>query len=204
MILLTSQKNEIFNLIESNEMSPQSFELSEAKAVKGIVTILKHKASDFQFTMNEASGGVIVQFSPAKYKFSEDVGAADWRGIKNFMIDWISYLKREISQVDRWKQLEQQIEQLHLNSEAEQDYFTAQEFEELKERMNLLKSQLRKLELLPNQLSALESKIDHLTELAVSLGKFDWKNLFIGTIVSMVIQLGVTQENAKALWSAIK
>lgn len=46
--------------------------------------------------------------------------------------------------------------------------------------------------------------LERLTELAKELNKFDWKNLFIGTIISITIQLNVTPDNATLLWELIQ
>jgi hypothetical protein len=63
---------------------------------------------------------------------------------------------------------------------------------------------IKTIPLLTVQETAIANQLDHLMELAKELNKFDWKSLFIGTISSIIIQLGVTKENAHELWSLIK
>jgi len=91
---------------------------------------------------------------------------------------------------------------LNLNNEA--DKFSALEFEDLKIKVSAIKQGLNNIDLLSDQISVINEKLDHLTELAVNMNKFDWKSQFIGTIISIIIQLEVTQENAKSLWALIK
>ena len=55
-----------------------------------------------------------------------------------------------------------------------------------------------------NNKNEIKNQLERLTLLAVDLGKFDWKNLFVGTIMSIIIQLGVNKENANLIWLAIK
>ncbi len=71
-------------------------------------------------------------------------------------------------------------------------------------KINQIKSSLGTINLLEEQQVAISQKLDHLIDVAKDLNKFDWKNLFIGTIISIIIQLEVNKENAALLWELIK
>jgi hypothetical protein len=75
---------------------------------------------------------------------------------------------------------------------------------ELSSKIDQIKTSLDTIPLLEEQQIAIINQLNHLTELAKELNKFDWKNLFIGTIVSIILQLYVTRENAARLWNLIK
>ncbi len=60
------------------------------------------------------------------------------------------------------------------------------------------------LPFLANTLPEIQVQLNNLTQLAEKMSKFDWANLFVGTIISIVIQLSITPDNAKTLWGIIK
>jgi hypothetical protein len=202
-MLLTSQKNEIYNIIEKGDLSPNLFKFSEVKGNTGSITYVRY-SDDFVFMIHYIQNGWSINYSPALARFSQSLSVSNWYEVLKYLKEWLNYLKREISQIDKWKRLEEQIELINISYSDNNDKFSAQEFEELRNRMFLLKGHLIEINLPTDQLDILNSKIDHLTDLAISMNKFDWYSMFIGSIMSIIIQLGVTHENAKALWTLIK
>lgn len=117
--------------------------------------------------------------------------------------EWLGYLKREVTSPNKWERLHKELESLKFNFRDDKTKFSAQEFEDIKVKIETLKRSINEIGLLEKDVAVINSKLDHLTEMAINLNKFDWKSLFIGTIISIVIQLNVTPDNAKALWSLI-
>ncbi|WP_294304960.1 hypothetical protein [uncultured Chryseobacterium sp.] len=60
------------------------------------------------------------------------------------------------------------------------------------------------LPLLIEHQNQINIELQRVTQLALDLGKFDWTNLFVGTLMSIIIQLGVTKENANSIWLIVK
>lgn len=60
--------------------------------------------------------------------------------------------------------------------------------------MNFTMDTLRNIE---QKLIELDLKLDELK-------KFDWKSLFVGTIVNLIMSLGIPPESAGAVWEIIK
>ena len=210
MKLLTSQKDTLFDIIESNGLTPSQFEFTETISRLGAkqkATNLKYKDSDYFFSFEsdpKRNDTHFAIFCPGTSTFIERNGTGLWEYQLNRFRTWLSNLSREIHTPNKWERLEIELSSISFRIDNDSDKFSVTEYEDLKNRMLNLKQQTGTIGLLPDQVDAINSKLDHLTELAKDLNKFDWKGLFVGTIISMVIQLGVTPENTESLWSIIK
>lgn len=212
MKLLLSQKNKLFDIIEEHGLTPSLFEYEEKFEAKEVVeTVISFNNSFFYFSIshaivyNEKTG--FVKHSPGSSNFEDVFYPDNWVQIENNFIYWLHYIQREIQLEDKWEKLNSEIQSLQLYNEGNDflnSKFTVPEYLEIKQKIFLLKEGISKLELLPEQAALLNDKLDQVLDLTTQLGRFDWKNLFIGTIISVIIQLGVTQDNAKAIWALIR
>jgi hypothetical protein len=203
MKLLTSQKDELFDLIEASKyFSPSQFDIKEIQQKHNdFITEIRFKNSDFFFMLIPEStyqGIFFTNFSPGKKSIIEATSTLDWDGGKKYINSWLEFLRRELTAENRWEKLFQEIEHIKLAPTNDQSKFTYHEYIELSE------TSLSSIPLLEEQQVAIINQLNHLTVLAKDLNKFDWQNLFIGTIISIVIQLYVTRENAESLWALIK
>ena len=206
---MTSQKDLLFDSIEAIKLSPSQFEITERKSkfTSGVATMVTFKNSEFFFlfeTSQRQSLNHYALFTPGKDSFHETEDTMIWDAQFRCFKNWLSYVVREITAPNKWDRLQNEINNLGITISNGEDKFSALEFENLKEKLLQLKNGITSLGLLPEQISSLNNKIDHLAELAKTMNKFDWKGLFIGTIMSIIIQLSVTPENAKSLWQLIK
>lgn len=211
MRLLVSQKNTLYDLIEKKGLSPSQFYFEDNTTAfySQHDTILRYKQTEFFFCFGSNhdsynSESLISAYSPAISSFFTKRYPDSWSWQQTHFLEWLDYLKREIDSPNKWERLENELKNLHLNSEDEINKFSVHEYEELKVKLLVLKDSIKTIEFLPEQLNAINQKLDHLTEVAKDLSKFDWKSLFIGTIVNIVTQLGVTPANATLLWNTIK
>ena len=196
-------------MIESYHLSPNQFEFSEG-ASKNLfeekVTLLKYKQSEYYFLFDTGSNtsGHYAFFCPGNSEHTEKGYPQNWSGQLGYVENWLRCLIREINTPNKWERLKYEVDSLNINFEYSEDKFSYIEYEDLQKRMFVLKQGISKSDLLEEQIKVINDKLDHLTEMAKEMSKFDWKSLFIGTIVSIVIQLAVNQENAKNLWILIK
>lgn len=208
MKLLTSQRNEIFQLIEEAGLNPSQFELLYGKSKKKegqSASILRLKNSEYFYSFEAGiRGGHYAIFSPGSECVKEEQAPGSWSIQMNYFMHWLKYLIREISIEDKWKRLDKEIAQLNINTDSNESKFTAQEYEELRLKISMLKVNLIELNLAPEQMQTLSSKLDYLAELALNLNKVDWKNLFIGTLISLIIQLAIPPETSSQIWFVIK
>ncbi|MBS1687297.1 MAG: hypothetical protein JSS96_01130 [Bacteroidetes bacterium] len=202
MQLLKSQKNKLFDTIISKGLSPNQFILRERIDVS-----LIYKAEQrYKFDISQLSDNSYnVNFSPAEKYYNDEFRLFNWYQVPIALGNWISYVKREAQEEDKWEQMETVIQEAHLSVIYDDNRkFTVQEYVLLEKKIIELKASILTLEFLPKQIDAINSKLDQVLKLAIDLNKFDWQSLFVGTIVNIIIQLGLTPSNAHALWLLIK
>ncbi|HSY77944.1 MAG TPA: hypothetical protein VK890_13845 [Bacteroidia bacterium] len=209
MKLLTSQKDAIYDLIEASLFFPAKFEFSEisSKNFHGtIATILSYKNTEYSFSFENLIGSNdhYAIFCPGASSHTDNDTTLSWTNQLNAVNRWLSYLEREVTSPNKFKRLKHEIEGIKMVFTNDEDKFSVHEFEDVQRRVALIKESTLSLGLLPQQINSINSKLDHLTEMAKELNKFDWKSLFIGAIVTIIIQLEVTPEHAKLLWDLIK
>ena len=211
MILLTSQKNSIYEIIEAMGLSPLQFEFVEVDSVfdlyaKATKLLFKNTGWYFQFEQNSQirDGTHAAQYSPGKTTLKVDVYKTNWSGIiKHFWV-WLEYLKREITSEDKWSRLNRLVESSRFNFTDDFNQLTFQEYENLVEKIDVLKERISKLEIQPQQIEQINAKLDHITELSKKMTKMDWRNLFVGTIISILIQLSLSPEVGQQILDIIR
>lgn len=204
MKLLTSQKDEIFEIIKYFDgFSPSQFELREFSQNRTVTINYSNSKYFFQLVYN-SQGNAHLNFSPGNEKFQETTGLLTWNRILDEFESWLRNLKREITTPDYWGNLKKQISGITFLNQIDNEKFTYVEYEDLKMRIEGLKSRLDSLPLIQEQQTEIINHLDKLSEQAKELGKFDWRNLFVGTMLAIFIQLGVSPENISALWELIK
>ena len=200
MKLLLSQKNELFDEIQNSGFSPLQFLFHE-----GSPTIIQHISSNFYFQFKSNNHYFShVEFSPGKQKISDERYCDSWAQGKNSFVSWLDYVKRETETEDKWQRLQQEVNSLDIVLPDDSSKFSANEYEILQGRFIILKQNIIALNLNPSQLNSINLKLDYLLSEAKQMNKFDWKSLFIGSIVSLIIALSITHEQGIALWGIIK
>jgi hypothetical protein len=206
MKLLISQKDALFDLIEMSGFSPHQFQQIEVKSKYNSENSfeLRFNNSEYFFLFDFSNGKYMQRSCPGEYTYLEKGTNGTWDEQFASFGNWLQYLKREITAPNKWERLRVEMESLNIQFNHDEDKFTVVEYEDVVAKINVLKQQLGTIGLLPDQVAAISNKLDHLTEYAKTMNKFDWKGLFVGTMISIVIQLEVNHENANALWRLIK
>lgn len=210
MKLLNSQKNLLFDIIQNFELSPSQFEFQEVKSqltTNEICTDLAYLNSSFYFSFESYSGQqpYYCIYSPGENVFKTELYTRNWESSVMEFQNWVSALEREITTVNKWDRLKLEMDNLKFSfTENDNNKFNVSEFTELSNKMKALKSGIISLNLPTEQFIVLNDKLDHLIAMGIEMNKYDWKNLFVGTIISIIIQLSISPENAKNLFSLIK
>lgn len=205
MKLLTSQKNKLFEVIESRDLSPNMFLYQEPTSASGNTTI-RFKDSNFFYTFSEnVRGGHSAYFSPGNEKLHESANPHEWSRQILYFQYWLVYLKREITQTDKWAILEEELKKISFQDlNYDSNKFTHEEFMLLENNIRELKNKITKLDLLEDQVDIINQKLDHLLQLAENMNKTDWKELFIGSLFSLTMQLTVDRELGQTIFSYVK
>jgi len=206
MKLLVSQKDTLYELINaSNYFTPNQFHIKEAKKER-VTTTIFFRETDYYFRFCEDTPYIafFLNYSPGYDRYLHVTSNLSFDAAMVEFCDWLENLKREINTPNLWKKFTSQINDLSLSSEFDNSKFTYSEYSDLEVKIKLLMNGISVIPLMLSQQNEIKNSLEHLLELAKESGKFDWKNLFIGTIISIIIQLGVTPDNASAIWSLIK
>lgn len=202
MIILKSQKNELFRLIELTEVfTPNQFEIED---ISGKSRIRFKDSSYFALFVKPRISNFGLECSPGEDNLISYWQLDRWEQVINRFNRWLSYLSREVSEPDLWSRLSENAQLANLSVTESHTQFTVSEYQDLKQKMNALSAQMKALPFLIESQTEIQAKLDHITQLAERMSKFDWTNLFVGVIVSIIIQLNVTPDNATALWNLIR
>lgn len=190
MPLLKSQKNAFLLAIRDGDMNPDEFSYSEDDKE---TTWIRHSSSESFFsvyinTKTGPSNAFNCFYSPGLAMANDTRYATNWDSTFALFQQWLGYVQRETSQPDLWEALAQS----HLPGTLPEDNrpFIDPERQAIKERLGQIRDYayrvLPSLSEQPELGRRLEAKIDYLTESSERMGRKDWYNIFIGTIVSYI------------------
>lgn len=208
MPLLISQQDDIYSIIQTMEFSPSQFKFLEVSSlinIMGRASNLKYLNSPYYYLFDlDNSNQHYAKMCPGTETLEKDVFARTWDFQIEYFVQWLQNLKREVTAPNYWARLNDEIKNLDFQFESSNEKFTFQEFQDVVVRMEILRNKLSSIPLAENQFQALNQKLDFLTDSAKDMSKFDWKSLFIGIVVNIIMQLSVTPDNARLLWALIK
>jgi len=103
---------------------------------------------------------------------------------------WLGYLKREIHAPDLWGALAQDQELFSLEPAGEANApFNADEQAQIKRAIDEIRVYITTTYSLDGEpLAKVNRKLDYLIDASTRLGRFDWKNIFAGALVGLVLQ----------------
>ena len=201
MRLLINQKNEIFDAIESFKFSALQF----SYIFNGVNTDITHLNSKFYFKIRESENYFsFVQFSPGNDKIYEAYSCDSWEVTLTRFALWLHNLKRETEIEDKWERLQQEMRSIEIPFDNDNSKFNVSEFEILEKNINLLKTKISEIGLTESQNKIITNKLDYLIGQGKTMNKFDWKSLFIGSIITIIIQLSISHDQGIAIWGLIK
>lgn len=207
MKLLTSQRDEIYSIIENSGLSPSQFVFKEQNSLfdpRQKSTKLIFKGSEFFYLFEHSKSSHYARYCPAEDLFVEDHTVRTWDSQLLQFEYWLIYLIREVNAPNKWERLSIELNSIDLAFESDDTQFSISEYEELQKMLLTVKAGVATLGLSADEAVTINSKLDYLTDSAKKMSKFNWKSLFIGTIVNTVLNLGLTPEKAESIWILIK
>jgi hypothetical protein len=197
LLLLQSQRNEVFRLIQAAGVDPVQFQWDTGPGVERIV----HRPSGHSFSFVQVAGtgrqGILgIRYSPGTMTTTASESLVHWSQAKDFIHSWLESLERELAEPDLWGELERQRELLGgAAEEIENTPFTPEEQEEVVARLSEAKEYVRRTqELPPEQIHALETRIDYLIDATGRLPRLDWRNAALGALIGHALQTAVPSE----------
>ena len=197
MKLLKSQLNQIFDYIVDQGINPSNFAFNNESEI----TVIHIKETDFFLSLEKSSSdSVLIRYSPGGLSLEySKYRKAEWTLILDVVKLWIDFLKPEPLQPDKWQHFYSTAQNMNLtfNDNNSSDNFNYQEIKEIENSINKIKEEVKKLDLTEDQLYKINQKLDYLVSKSKENKKVDWKNILIGTLVSIPINLALTPEDSQ-------
>ena len=208
MKLRVTQKNLLFEIIEAHKIPPTYFNFREiTEGFAGpVLSTIELKESNFYFKLMQGSNGINLEYCPGQITYTEENRAKTWEGVVPLFYQWLQITEDEILVEDYWERFEKSINssQVQVTDNLINDKFSVSEFLDLQKKVIKLKDGFKTLELSAVQVDTLNQKLDQLLKHATDLGKVDWRNLFIGSFVTVIVQLSLSQNEGRAIWELIR
>ncbi|MCB2352660.1 hypothetical protein [Clostridium estertheticum] len=202
--LMKTQMNDIFKMITSKGMATFSFEwvnLSSKYDNNVKIQVLMPKNSRYYFAFDiDGNGTWRLSFSPGTEKMEQTIACLTWReSIIHFQI-WLSCLAREIDQPDLWEEINKYNFGYTKDMKEDNNSFTLSEAKRIYEGVDKVRTYLLKESAInASESKLINDKMDYLINSVERMGKKDWKNIFVGTLVNLFSTLCIDPGNQKTV-----
>jgi len=221
MLKLTKkERNEVFTAIERKGLDPQRFswtthvskfvtvyEEHYYQAVSGnrpeqaeaLITV--HQGREFSFTFERNDEGTFFASVEPHINVGHGVRAKAWDGLIGAFNDWLEVVRYEIHEPDFWSQLPHDAPLATIpSSYASEERFTTEEVRALCDRLQEIEAFILDTNAVDRAPAIqVHQTFIYLQQKAETATKLDWKNIFAGAIVSILLTLAV--DNAPAIFS---
>jgi len=210
-MLLRSQKNELFDIINESELSHSMFELVESSTSNSFIikTIYDSFYMKIKLQPSTASFKFYIEITPWEESVREaKLSEKTWKNVVYVFSKWIGDLEKELTIPDKWAELEKYTEDFHseisLKDDGANTQFTFQEVKEIEASTERAKAEVAKLDLLQEQIEQINGKLDYIAGKAQTSSRRDWKNIAVGTIINTIVSLSLPPEASNAIWKIIQ
>jgi hypothetical protein len=193
------QRNEIFKAIEAVGLDPGQFDLNYSDSEVRI----KHKRSGSYFFIGGRPGhyvgnGIVGDGPDTRYELYS------WDPLISRIRLWFQLVKNDLDTPDLWAELQRETRLLGADPSVvtENTLFTGDEQKEIARRLEQAAKYMRETHSLSMaQMRALDEKLDYVIEASTRLGRKDWLNIFIATILGYVFIAALPPESARTIFT---
>jgi hypothetical protein len=213
-LLLTTQKNEIYEILLATGLEPADFSWSEEAGINHpalAVSRLKYRDGHFYFQFDFITHTGTLRhyssFSPGKEQAVEDYYADSWIAQVAAAREWVSFLKREIDAPDLWLEIKKYQATFSLVPPAKllNEPIPTYEADQIGEALRLLTGEIKKqFKLTTKQNEFVRSKLDYLADAAKRQPRLDWVHTCIGVLITIAMGLAMAPAEASKLWQLTK
>lgn len=203
MKLLVTQTDTLFDYINNHRaFTPSQFRIDEYD-LSGNISF-SFIGSNYYFKIIKERGynnSYFTNFSPGYRELVEVTsGSAINPTIFKYFNNWLDNLEREINAPNKWEKLNKDIKSFKLPNipVGFDEHFNYQEYTEVHNNINSLKESIKNIGLSSEQFNIINDKLDFITEQAKTLKKFDWRSLFIGTIINIATNIIISPSTVNA------
>jgi hypothetical protein len=198
-----SLKNRVVGGMRSNALDPISFDWNLYKPNHRSGERIDHPATGaFFLYYMPASGGIWTEFAPAVDSGSRRHGyvGSDFDLVQS-ILGWLHVVKREFEAPDLWDAICQERALLGGDVVDGSTPFTAGERAALAERIDQLELQIKAIapHATPSQAIHVHVSLEQAKEASGKLSRTDWKALFVGKLIDIVVTLGLDPQKAQQI-----
>jgi hypothetical protein len=213
MQLMKTQRNFLFEALQRAGFSPSEFNIHEYKPNSyedntNTKCEFRNSPYFFDFVTRDAPFANLtsnyVRYSPGHTSVVDETQSIEWLEMTSVFERWLIFLKREVGASDLWAQMMNDVSRMGFQFGSQHEQYTVEEQRLLSDRIKILKGRIHEIPQINDKLDVVLERLDHLDAMVAKLSKFDWNALLIGTLISIVIQLGVSPLNAEKLWALVK
>lgn len=202
-VLLTSQRNHIFETVQNRGISPSEFTFEETVSKLRRQASLTHRPTGYYFTINlgppfqsefDDRPNFAVSFSPGDNFISEAESCNHWPEVIGCIDHWIFYILRETQAPDLWDGLGTSNQLLQDTAEQSSDNlpFTPAELPHVRNCLEEIKAYVIKTkELTEAQRKIVDARFDHMEEAATRMGRKDWLSLVVGNLMGIAFSIAL-------------
>lgn len=192
------KKNGIIEAVRKVGLEPREFDIGENEDEAWI----KHKPSNAHFTISGNSSKYSVTYAAGDSP-AWRVEKYSWESVMASFGTWLYYLKSDLETPDLWAELQEEAELFGAASDTADDNtpFTQQEKKEISTQLRRLgKKAQATYSLSEIQTRNLNTKLDYLIGASERLNRIDWREAFIGALISFVLSAALPPESARHLF----
>jgi hypothetical protein len=205
MYLLPSQKLLFPRTIAEEGFQPTEFEIKFEGENNKQFSVKYNNI--YWFVFSYEGNQMTNKYSPAEKKKAHAISLPpsehDVEKTINNLKTWLKLLRRELNaelELDKILNPKFNFDDEYFNSE---ELFNEEDKREIKNRINLLKSEMKTVLQLPEQIEEMNRKLDLIASRLDIMSKNEWRGYAIGIIISLLIQWGVTHEQGVAIWNTL-
>ncbi|MDR2890128.1 MAG: hypothetical protein LBV18_00730 [Alistipes sp.] len=191
MKLTRNEKNTFFKILSNNSVDPAGFEFVEEN--EGL-TVKSKSEKDWYFQLStHVTFNGFVRYSvsffprPIDNQMLPDEEYASFHNVLTRFDKWAGYLREEIGAVDLWSAIkdESSLNKQNFDSTSQ---FTPQQILQIQSGIDEIKIKLAALPEIRDNIEIIHRELDSLKDSADKFSRKDWRNLFIGSLMSLLFQ----------------
>jgi hypothetical protein len=182
--LIKSQKNEVFAEFLEHGVDTKEFEWKSRVSGNDKISVLFHRPTELYF---EFDTGFCRWMPTERGRYEAAALSSEW---KEHLRKWLALMKREVDEADLWESTKQErlTSQAATATATDNGLFSVAEQKFIAEQLKAIEDDVaKKHNLLPGQIEALQTAFRYLSEASTRMGKKDWINLAIGTVVNVAV-----------------
>jgi hypothetical protein len=204
--LLRSQRNEIYQATAEEGLNPADFEWIERESIQAkglLVPSLIHRPTDFYFIFDlVGESSHWAQYSPGATSLVETQYPGSWVGQKAYALTWLRYVKREVALPDLWSVVfeEKALVEASMTANTDNTQFSKEEKLYIKDALREIREYIHKTNnLSEEQVRVVGDRFNYLEGAVERVGRKDWVNLALATMVNIILIVTIPPEPAREL-----